>query len=64
MLETLREDFARLPEILALGPPEQPAPFVEPVPEIEAEVEPDVEAVDDAPADEAANAVQLDLFAS
>jgi uracil-DNA glycosylase family 4 len=25
MLETLREDFARLPELLALGPPEQPA---------------------------------------
>jgi len=24
MLETLREDFARLPELLALGPPEQP----------------------------------------
>jgi DNA polymerase len=26
MLETLREDFARLPELLALGPPEQPPP--------------------------------------
>jgi uracil-DNA glycosylase family 4 len=25
MLETLREDFLRLPELLALGPPEQPA---------------------------------------
>jgi uracil-DNA glycosylase len=25
MLETLREDFARLPELLALGPPPQPA---------------------------------------
>ncbi len=24
MLETLREDFARLPDLLALGPPEQP----------------------------------------
>ena len=24
MLETLREDFTRLPELLALGPPEQP----------------------------------------
>jgi DNA polymerase len=34
MLEVLREDFARLPELLALGPPEQPAPeepVVEPV---------------------------------
>ena len=26
MLETLREDFARLPELLALGAPEQPLP--------------------------------------
>jgi uracil-DNA glycosylase len=26
MLETLREDFARLPELLAMGPPEQPEP--------------------------------------
>ena len=26
MLQTLREDFARIPELLALGPPEQPAP--------------------------------------
>jgi uracil-DNA glycosylase len=26
MLETLREDFARLPELLGLGAPEQPAP--------------------------------------
>ena len=26
MLETLREDFRRLPELLALGPPEQPPP--------------------------------------
>jgi uracil-DNA glycosylase family 4 len=25
LLETLREDFSRLPELLALGPPEQPA---------------------------------------
>jgi uracil-DNA glycosylase len=36
MLETLREDFSRLPELLALGPPEQPAALdamPEPVPE-------------------------------
>jgi uracil-DNA glycosylase family 4 len=26
MLETLRADFQRLPEVLALGPPQQPAP--------------------------------------
>ena len=30
MLETLREDFARLPELLALGAPEQPPPDVLP----------------------------------
>jgi uracil-DNA glycosylase family 4 len=33
MLETLREDFARLPQLLALGAPEQPSP--EEVPEID-----------------------------
>ena len=33
MLETLREDFMRLPELLALGAPEQPQPLE--VPEIE-----------------------------
>jgi DNA polymerase len=32
MLETLREDFAQLPSLLALGAPEQPS--VEPVPQI------------------------------
>ena len=31
MLETLREDFARLPDLLAMGPPDQPS--AEPVPE-------------------------------
>src|SRR6478736_3047702 len=41
MLETLREDFARLPELLALGPPPQPGedegdiPAVEPEPDEE-----------------------------
>jgi uracil-DNA glycosylase family 4 len=34
MLETLREDFARLPELLAMGAPEQP-PMPEPEPEAE-----------------------------
>jgi uracil-DNA glycosylase len=33
-LETLRGDFHRIPDLLALGPPEQPVIF-EPVPEIE-----------------------------
>jgi uracil-DNA glycosylase family 4 len=37
MLETLRADFARLPELLAIGPPPQPQAFEEPVPEIEPE---------------------------
>ncbi len=33
MLETLREDFSRLPELLALDPPEQPADEIEPIPD-------------------------------
>jgi uracil-DNA glycosylase len=37
MLETLREDFTRLPELLALGPPEQPAMAEPPVLEQPAE---------------------------
>jgi uracil-DNA glycosylase len=37
MLATLREDFARLPELLALGPPEQPQPVELPEPEVIAE---------------------------
>ncbi len=37
MLETLREDFARLPELLALGPPVQPEGAQEPVQEANAE---------------------------
>ncbi len=46
MLDTLRADFARLPELLALDPPEQPEPepeLVVPEPEIvlEAEREPE-----------------------
>jgi len=41
MLETLRTDFRRIPELLALGAPEQPEPVVlpEPEPELELEVE-------------------------
>ena len=45
MLDTLRADFSRLPELLALEPPEQPPPE-EPelvVPEPELMVEPEVE---------------------
>ena len=33
-LEALRDDFHRIPSLLALGPPEQPA-IREPVPEVE-----------------------------
>ena len=34
MLETLRADFQRIPALLELGPPPQPAP-PEPIPEVE-----------------------------
>ena len=33
MLETLREDFSRLPELLAQGPPEQPSPEPDEMPD-------------------------------
>ncbi len=57
MLETLREDFARLPELLSMGPPEQPA--AEPVPE----PEPPAAASVPAPAGEGPpDADQLGLF--
>jgi hypothetical protein len=36
MLETLRSDFHRIPELLVLGPPEQPQPL-ESLPELEEE---------------------------
>jgi uracil-DNA glycosylase family 4 len=35
MLETLREDFARIPELLAMGPPEQPSESALPEPLLE-----------------------------
>jgi uracil-DNA glycosylase len=38
-LQTLRDDFARIPELLALDPPPQPEPAVEPQPQTEVEVE-------------------------
>jgi DNA polymerase len=53
MLETLREDFSRLPKLLALPAPEQPGDVLEPVPEV----------VEDAPVPHARDAAdQLDLF--
>jgi DNA polymerase len=42
MLETLRADFQRIPELLALGAPEQPRP-VELLPELEEEPIPEAE---------------------
>jgi uracil-DNA glycosylase len=57
MLETLREDFARLPELLALGAPEQPPPSPEQLPE-RAEAAADVALAEE----ESATADQLGLF--
>jgi uracil-DNA glycosylase len=56
MLETLREDFTRLPELLALGPPEQPQPVEIPEPQTPAEPLPPSAAVDEPSVD------QLGLF--
>jgi uracil-DNA glycosylase len=56
MLETLREDFARLPELLALGPPEQPHPLEPPAPEAAAEPVPPPDTQDEPSVD------QLGLF--
>ncbi len=53
MLDTLREDFARLPGLLALEAPAQPEPAPEPEPEAAVE-EPEPEIV--APAEPAARA--------
>jgi DNA polymerase len=60
MLETLREDFARLPELLSLGAPEQPPP----VATIDLEEAAAVGAPAPAPAEgqDAAEADQLGLF--
>jgi DNA polymerase len=38
-LQTLRDDFARIPELLALDPPPQPEPTIDHEPETEVEVE-------------------------
>jgi uracil-DNA glycosylase len=62
MLETLRTDFQRLPDLLALGPPQQPQ-LVEAPPE--PEFEPEAEAFEpEAPPDaaEPVPAAQLGLF--
>jgi uracil-DNA glycosylase family 4 len=60
MLATLREDFSRIPELLALPAPEQPEPAPDPEPElvpVAAEPEPQAEAEPETPQVE-----QLGLF--
>jgi DNA polymerase len=56
MLDTLREDFSRLPELLALGAPDQPEPVELPEPEAAAEPELATETQDEPSVD------QLGLF--
>jgi uracil-DNA glycosylase len=60
MLETLRDDFQRIPGLLALGAPPQPEP-VESVPELDEEA-PDVLDEDPVSAEVEALAPQLGLF--
>jgi uracil-DNA glycosylase family 4 len=72
MLETLREDFMRLPGLLALGPPEQPPldqPPLDQPPQLDDELELDVEPEQGAepgsatvPGDVPQRADQLGLF--
>jgi uracil-DNA glycosylase family 4 len=58
MLEALRADFQRIPELLAMGPPDQPHALAEPIPELDDE--PELEVTDrDAELEPAA---QLGLF--
>ena len=59
MLETLRTDFHRIPELLALGAPEQPRP-VQPIPEVDEEPIPEAEEL--VMAAEPRPAPQLGLF--
>jgi uracil-DNA glycosylase family 4 len=64
MLQTLREDCARLPELLAMGPPEQPHESAGEIPQADlAEARERVAAgAVDAPAEPAREADQLGLF--
>ena len=59
MLETLREDFTRLPQLLALGAPEQPP--LQDVPDL-SEPEPAVPEVPPAPGESPSEIDQLGLF--
>lgn len=61
MLEILRTDFRRLPELLALPAPEQPEPVVEPEPAPEPEAL-ELELVEEAPEVEPQHEGQLGLF--
>jgi uracil-DNA glycosylase family 4 len=61
MLATLREDFGRIPELLALPAPEQPAPEAEPEPELEPELAL-VSATPEEPEPEPPGPEQLGLF--
>jgi DNA polymerase len=54
-LDALRADFAKIPEILALGPPPQPQPVIE-------EPEPVLEIPEPEPEPEASGSEQLGLF--
>ena len=58
-LQTLRDDFARIPELLALDPPPQPEIETAPVPEIEREPVPEAEP-EPAPETEHARAPESD----
>ena len=59
MLEALRADFHRIPELLALGPPEQPQALEEPVPDLD-DIE--IEAREPSASGEPEPAAQLGLF--
>src|SRR5205085_3145119 len=61
MLETLRTDFHRIPDLIALGPPERPEP-IEPLAELEGEQEPVPEPEELAGAAQPEPAPQLGLF--
>jgi DNA polymerase len=61
MLEALRADFHRIPDLLALGPPEQPQTFA-PVPELDDLPEPEPESELSAQDGELEPAAQLGLF--
>ena len=62
MLETLREDFARLPELLAMGAPEQSAALPEPELALDGTSEPAAATPGEDGADAGAEADQLGLF--